>query len=204
MLKNALLEYYSEHKESIFKAPLDILPVACYTMKEEVMAKFPVFLFLMLCLAISVPRAEEIAVDPAAPAYHNARFGFSLSWTPGNYTVSEAENGDGITVTDGKGLTMLAYAALDPRVGDVTREDFFTRANRTKAAYRRVNRQEGWYVLSYVENGNIVYIKQFYSEDHWPTLRFEYPQSMKQQYDQLVTKAVSTFQPFLCDGECLP
>ncbi len=170
------------------------------------MAKYPVFLFLMFCLAISVARAEKITVNPEAPAYHNARFSFSLSWTPGNYTVSEAENGDGITVTDGKGLTMLAYAALDPRVGNVTREDFFAKANwNPKAAYKRVNRQEGWYALSYVENGNIVYIKQFYSGDHWPTLRFEYPQSMKQQYDRLVNRAVSTFRPFLCgSGECLP
>ncbi len=170
------------------------------------MAKYPVFLFLMFCLAISIGRAEKITVNPDDPAYHNARFGFSLSWTPGNYTVSEAENGDGITVTDGKGLTMLAYAALDPRVGNVTREDFFAQANRKpRAAYRRVNRQEGWYALSYVENGNIVYIKQFYSGDHWPTLRFEYPQSMKQQYDRLVNRAVSTFRPFLCgSGECLP
>lgn len=170
------------------------------------MAKYPMFLFLMLCFAISVARAEEIAVNPADPAYHNARFGFSFSWTPGNYTVSEAENGDGITVTDGKGLTMLAYAALEPRVGNVTREDFFAKANRNpKAAYKRVNRQEGWYALSYVEKGNIVYIKQFYSGDHWPTLYFEYPQSMKQQYDPLVKKAVSTFRPFHCgSGECLP
>ena len=109
------------------------------------MAKYPVFLFLMLCLAVSVPSAKEIAVNPRAPEYLNARFGFSLSWTPGNYRVSEAENGDGITVTDGKGLTMLAYAALDPRVGGVTREDFFARATRNpQAAYKRVNRQEGW------------------------------------------------------------
>lgn len=161
------------------------------------MIKYPVFAFFMLCLAVSVVSAEEISIDSKAPAYHNARFGFSLSWTPGNYTVFEADNGDGITVTDGKGLTMQAYAALDPRAGDMTREDFFARADsKPKTAYKRVNKQQGWYAVSYVENGNIVYTKQFYHKDHWPTLHFEYPQSMKKKYDPLVNKAVSTFQPF--------
>jgi len=152
-------------------------------------------LFLSLCLAAAAS-AEEISVNPDAPAYHNARFGFSLAWTPGQYHVFEAENGDGITVTDGKGLTMLAYAALDPRAGGVSREDFFARANSRQQAYSRVNRQQGWYVLSYAENGTIYYIKQFYGEDHWPTLHFEYPQAMKKQYDALVSKAVSSFRPF--------
>lgn len=161
------------------------------------MVKYPVYALLMLCLAVSLVCAEEIVVDPKSPTYHNTRFGFSLSWTPGTYTVFEADNGDGITVTDGKGLTMQAYAALDPRIDGVTRKAFFSKAESIpKAAYKRVNRQQGWYAVSYVENGNIVYTKQFYHKDHWPTLHFEYPQSLKKQYDPLVNKAVSTFQPF--------
>lgn len=156
-----------------------------------------VALFMVLCLAVSVACAEEIAVNPMAPAYHNARFGFSLSWTPGKYTVFEADNGDGITVTDGKGLTMQAYADLEPRAGDVTRKDFFAKADsKPKADYKRVDKQKGWYVVSYVENGMIVYTKQFYHKDHWPTLHFEYPQSMKKLYSPLVNTAVSTFTPF--------
>ena len=160
------------------------------------MTRYLVFLIFTLCLGASLAQAEEISINPDAPAYHNSRFGFSLSWTPGQYTVFEADNGDGITVSDDKGLTMLAYAALDPRVGDVSREDFFAQADRPGAAYKRVNREQGWYALSYVEDGNIVYIKQFYGEDHWPTLRFEYPQSLKQEYDPLVSKATGTFRPF--------
>ena len=161
------------------------------------MIKYPAFLFLLLCFAASVASAGEIAIDPKAPAYHNSRFGFSLSWTPGNYTVFEADNGDGITVTDGKGLPMQAYADLEPRAGGASREAFFARADRKpKAEFKRISKQQGWYAISYVENGTIVYTKQFYHKDHWPTLHFEYPQSMKQRYDALVRKAVSTFRPF--------
>ena len=161
------------------------------------MVRYSVFLFLMLCLAASVASAGDIAIDPKAPAYHNARFGFSLSWTPGQYAVFEADNGDGITVTDGKGLTMRAYAELTPRAGDATRESFFAQANKKPAAvYKRVDRQQGWYAVSYREGGNIVYTKQFYNKDHWPTVRFEYPKAMRQAYDALVKKAVATFRPF--------
>ncbi|MCR4665753.1 MAG: hypothetical protein K5657_00465 [Desulfovibrio sp.] len=161
------------------------------------MARYWVLLTLMFVFATSLVYAGEITVDPGSPAYHNARFGFSLSWTPGTYTVFEADNGDGITVTDGKGLTMQAYAALEPRVGDVSREDFFAKADSMpKAAYRRVNKEQGWYAVSYEENGKIIYTKQFYHEDHWPTLHFEYPKSMKNLYNGLVNMAVSTFKPF--------
>ena len=161
------------------------------------MVKIPVFLVVMLCLAAAIVHAENISIDPKAPAYHNARFGFSLSWLPGNYTVFEADNGDGITVTDGKGFTMLAYADLEPRIGDISREDFFNRVNgKAQAAYKRINQQQGWSAISSVEDGNIIYTKQFYHNDHWPTLHFTYPQSMKKQYDQLVNSAVSSFRPF--------
>ena len=155
------------------------------------------FVFFLLCLTLTDASAENIAINPKAPAYHNARFGFSLAWTPGKYTVFEADNGDGITVTDGKGFTMQAYADLEPRTGDVTRKDFFARADRTpKAGYKRINQQQGWYAISYIENGMIIYTKKFYHKDHWPTLHFEYPQTMKTEYDQLVKEAVSNFRPF--------
>ena len=163
------------------------------------MPKFCVFLFFLFSfsLAFSSANAGECTVNPDAPAYQNARFGFSLSWTPGHYTVFEADNGDGITVTDGKGLTMQAYAALDPRVDDISREQFFAKGtNHPHAQYKRINRQQGWYVLSYEENGTIFYTKQYYHKDHWPTLHFEYPKAMQKKYGKLVDKAVSTFRPF--------
>ena len=161
------------------------------------MLKYPVLALLVLGLSVSFAHPEEIAVDPKAPTYHNARFGFSISWTPGKYTVFEADNGDGITVTDGKGLTMLVYADLEPRVSNASREDFFAQANKKpKAEYRRINTKQNWYVLSYLEDGNIVYTKVFYHKDHWPTLYFKYPQSMKKKYDPLLKQALSSFRPF--------
>ena len=50
-------------------------------------------------------------VTGAAPCYSNGRFGFSLSWLSGNYSVREADNGDGIVVQDNEGFTLLAYGA---------------------------------------------------------------------------------------------
>ena len=54
----------------------------------------------------AMPGLAEVA--GAAPHYCNNRIGFSLSWLPGNYNVLEADNGDGVTVRDNKGFTMLA------------------------------------------------------------------------------------------------
>ena len=44
----------------------------------------------------AMPGLAEVA--GAAPHYSNERFGFSLSWLPGNYNVLEADNGDPFNV----------------------------------------------------------------------------------------------------------
>ena len=70
------------------------------------------FSIALLFLALS-PRLALAAGDAS---YANLRYGFSLSWPAGDYAVREADNGDGITVTDGQGLELRAWGSNSPGV----------------------------------------------------------------------------------------
>lgn len=44
--------------------------------------------------------------------YVNDRYGFALDWMPGNFTVTEADNGDGILLSDPKyGMEIRAFGS---------------------------------------------------------------------------------------------
>ena len=151
---------------------------------------------VLICLnGACTASAGPIALDPAAPSYHNERFGFDIAWEPGRYEAFEADNGDGITVTDGSGLEMRVYATLAPSVFGLSFEDFLSQHDNPDAAYRRVNREEQWVAVSYDEGGSIRYTKAFYTEDIAYVLDMQYPAALIKHYDQLVKTAVRSFAP---------
>ena len=154
------------------------------------------FVFSFVILLASFANCAEIVIDQNNPSYHNQRFGFAVAWSPGKYQVYEAENGDGITVTDDQGLKMQVYADLSPRVEEQSLDDFLKKAKaHPQAPYLKVDRANSYYALSYIENDKIIYIKQYYGQDHYPTLYFEYPKKFKKFYDKLVNSAVRSFRP---------
>lgn len=158
---------------------------------------FSFFVFLLgICLNLQPAQSGEIRIDQTAPKYVNARYGFSVSWTPGTYTAVEAENGDGITVHDQGNLTMLAYGTMGYAVQGRSMEDAvadFAQKLDT-VAYKKVDRQAGWFVLSGMQGQNIVYVKCLFGEDDARILEVSYPQAEKQAYDAVVSRAAKTFK----------
>ncbi len=148
----------------------------------------------IVCMAFSA-FAGEVAVDPANPSYHNARYGFSVEWTAGQYSVAESDNGDGITVRDGKGMEMLVWGSLEQDVFGLTREQFFSRVSKSGASYKKVNEKQGWYVVSGVEDSRIYYVKSYYTDDAVITMRITCPQDQKKNYDGFVSRASRSFRP---------
>ncbi len=139
--------------------------------------------------------AEEVRIDPSSPKYHNARYGFSIKWTPGTYSVFEADNGDGITVKDGHGLTMRVWGELEQDVFGLTKEEFFRRAHAEGVQYSKVNREKGWYIASGQQDGNVYYKKSFYTNVAVITMDITYPSERRKQYDVFVGDAVKSFKP---------
>ena len=89
------------------------MPISC-------MRSLAICSIALLLLVLS----PKLAPAAGNASYANQRYGFSLSWPAGHYSVREADNGDGITVTDGRGLELRAWGsnspgALDERLSDV-------------------------------------------------------------------------------------
>ena len=120
--------------------------------------------------------AERRAVSPeknadpvgAGGTYTNARYGFTVTWPRGDMAVAESDNGDGIVVTDSRrGLELRAWGGrgwstlgMDLEAGiEETRGWFDT------VFLKRVNSQEGSFILSGSAGDDMLHVKGFYTPD---------------------------------------
>ncbi len=141
----------------------------------------------------AMPGLAEVA--GAAPHYSNERFGFSLSWLPGNYNVLEADNGDGVTVRDNKGFTMLAYGTYGYMVMGQKMEDVLIELSHgLDVTYRRINDEKSWFVVSGFAGEDIVYIKCFLRNDAACIVRMSYPKHKAEFYAPQVEKVMQSFR----------
>ena len=139
--------------------------------------------------------AGEMRIDAERPFYHNDRYGFSLCWTSGTYSVVEADNGDGITVRDGKGLELRVWGSLEQDVFGLTLEDFFKRAGERSAQYKKISYEGRWYVVSGLKDEAIYYEKSYFTDTAVLTMLITYPERLRSQYERLVVAAAKTFKP---------
>ena len=134
-------------------------------------------------------------VTGAAPCYSNGRFGFSLSWLSGNYSVREADNGDGIVVQDNEGFTLLAYGTYGYMVMNQSMEQALAELSHgLEVTYKRINDENGWFVVSGFAGGDIVYIKCFFGEDAACIVRMSYPKHKAKVYSPQVEKVAQSFK----------
>ena len=151
------------------------------------------FSIALLFLALS-PRLALAAGDAS---YANQRYGFSLSWPAGDYAVREADNGDGITVTDGQGLELRAWGSNSPGVLNESFNDVFKAQKQafSKVTYKAVKAGEGWFVLSGIRNGRIAWVKVFCGAQTLYAVDVSYPANAKARCDKLVGTVNRTFAP---------
>ena len=151
------------------------------------------FSIALLFLALS-PRLALAAGDAS---YVNQRYGFSLSWPAGDYAVREADNGDGITVTDGQGLELRAWGSNSPGVLNESFNDVLKAQKQafSKVTYKAVKAGEGWFVLSGIRNGRIAWVKVFCGAQTLYAVDVSYPANAKARCDKLVGTVNRTFAP---------
>jgi len=152
--------------------------------------------FIAALLFLAGPAcAAELDIDPAKPSYQNARYGFAVEWPAGEYSVNESDNGDGITVRDGKGLEMLVWGGMDQDVLGLTEEQFYRRAQKKGASYKKTDKKQRWYVVSGIEDRSIYYIKSYYTDSAVVTMQITYPADRKKSCDAFVSRAAGSFKP---------
>ncbi|MGG3801641.1 hypothetical protein [Metabacillus fastidiosus] len=126
--------------------------------------------------------------------YTNGRFGFSVQH-PSNFMIDPPPtNGDGAVIHNEE-LEITAFGShtnvisQNETIDTYYKEDLQTID--TEIAYKKLT--DKWYVLSYIENGTIIYKKFFFGDEVSNTLILTYPESQKEKYDPVVTHIAKTF-----------
>ena len=155
---------------------------------------FSFFHTLMTLVCFCCLCSGGIAAAASNTIYNNERYGFTVQWPQGAYTVTEAHNGDGVTLTDDQGLTAKVYGTMSY---SVMAQDFAGMEADLRSWLDNVTLQRKLgkdnLVLSGYKGTNILYIKALYSSDDVCILLLEYPRAAKERYDALVTTMSKSF-----------
>ncbi len=163
------------------------------------MNKPHVFLALLVMFCVSfctiALAATPITLSDKDPSYMNARYGFSFSLPPGEYTSTEAENSDGVTIKDGKGFTLLAYGTRSYVVLEKTLQDALQEITNEldSVSDKQVHADKKMFEVTGLKGGNLLHIKCIFKDDHARILRITHGQSAHEMYKELCTTAQRTF-----------
>lgn len=122
--------------------------------------------------------------------YYNDRFGYRIDY-PSVMSVSDkSSNGDGRTFSYG-GLTITVFGSYNALFTTV--QEQFKENCKPTDTYKVV--KSNWYVRSGVDSkGFVYYEKSILKNDIWYTVILEYPKSMKEDLDEVVTRVVNSFK----------
>ncbi len=124
--------------------------------------------------------------------YINDRFGFSIKYPEFLCNGEESFNGDGITLTNTNGDAELtvwgSHNVLEETVDSLYEEEINKHPN---AAYKI--KKDGFFVVSWVEEGKIFYQNTVVSEEVINTFVIQYPLAQKENYDSIVTEMYHSF-----------
>jgi hypothetical protein len=140
---------------------------------------------------------EQISEEKVTyKTYTNGRFDFSLQYPTGLTMAPPPTNGDGTNFYNEE-MDIKAYGGHTNIVqqGETIETYYQQDINNIpgEIAYQKVT--EDWYVLSYKENGNIIYKKFFFGDSVFNTLVITYPANTQDKYGPITTHISQTFAP---------
>ncbi len=155
---------------------------------------------------VSLVWAQAKQTAPPYPAsvrwktYHNARFGYRLSYPASLIPQGEPDNGDGQRFISPNAETkLLVYGSNN--VLDETIAARFTQEQRGSTEGNRgrvvtyAKRKANGYVVSGYEKRNIFYRKCYLVDDHFVTFEITYPKAERAVWDSVITRIGKEFQP---------
>lgn len=139
-----------------------------------------------------------------AEEYVNERYGFALNWMPGNFIVTEADNGDGILLSDPKmGMEIRAFGS---RSWDVMGMDFDAGVQQECGKFdmlfmKRVNKEKGWFALSGYKGDDVLHIKGYYTPEEVCEFIMHYPIEKQDIFYDFAQGAFNSFRKIDANGE---
>ena len=130
--------------------------------------------------------------------YAQPRWGYEFNYPSFLTKVTQSQNGDGVTLEDGKGLKLVAFGTWN--IFNETISELYQKAvpDTKSATYKRLFRKQKSYVKSgYTNKGNIYYMKEAIigkdDQEVVVTMVLTYPKSYAQQADAIIKGIFSDF-----------
>ncbi|MFJ7745370.1 hypothetical protein [Peribacillus sp. NPDC097295] len=128
--------------------------------------------------------------------YENGRYGFSMYYPKGLRMDPPPTNGDGARFYNEE-FEITAYASHTNVINDEETIEMYyeddLKSITEEIAYQRIT--EDWYVLSYEENGRIIYKKFYFNDQVGTTFIITYPASEQEKYGPITSHIAETFVP---------
>lgn len=138
--------------------------------------------------------------------YVNARFGFEVEY-PSTFEANDLPgNDDGIKVSDDTAVLAVSgsHAGLSKEDGSTfirkaeSIKPFYKKAvadaeEKGSISYKKLNKDAGWYVVSYTDGSDIHYEKSIMGDDFIAHLSIKYPADQQADYETVVKHAAETF-----------
>lgn len=143
--------------------------------------------FLFLVMLAAAADAQQYS------RYCNDRYGFCVDYPGGLEMEPPPVNGDGRGFHDQHGFSMTASGANNAFDDTVKSEMESQTRDFDKITYRA--RGRNWFVLSGYTGADILYRKTYVGEGASNHLYIKYPARKKNEYDGIVRRISSSFEP---------
>ncbi len=129
--------------------------------------------------------------------YSNGRYGFSIYYPKSFKVIETAENGDGAKIVSKSDKAEILVYGSNNILNETAQSSYNNSINKIKSkiAYKYIS--DNWYVLSWIEDGNIKYLKEVVGVGSKNTFIMTYDRKLADKYNsivEIVSKNFSTPQ----------
>jgi len=146
----------------------------------------------MLTLSFLVMFANSTDAQTFA-RYCNERYGFCVDYPESLQKDPPPVNGDGRSFHDRHGFSMAVSGSNNSLDDSVTSEMESQIGDFDRITYRV--QRKNWFILSGYKGSEILYRKTYVGEGSINHLYIQYPAQKKKEYDAVVTRISSSFEP---------
>lgn len=125
--------------------------------------------------------------------YCNERYGFCIDYPESLQKDPPPVNGDGRGFHDRHGFSMTVSGSNNSLEESLTSEMESQAGDFDRITYR--TQKKNWFVLSGYRGAEILYRKTYVGEGSLNHLYIEYPAQKRKEYDAVVTRISSSFEP---------
>lgn len=141
------------------------------------------------------PAAEQRRVEVSYRTYANERFGFRIDYPNTFITRSGDQDENGLTATSADGAASLVVSG-DINAAQLTAKDVYDEVVRSVKGELGYHRLGGsWFVVTWVDSGQIVYRKTFVGTGSLNSFTFTFPDNQRFTYEPVITRIEKSFRP---------